>query len=91
MPSTGIAIVGCGVIGEEYAKALVKHSQVSLVGLTDLDQPRAEKLAAEVETSVYPSLDALLADQRVELVVNLTTHHAHFAVIERCLNSGKHG
>src|SRR6185295_11959721 len=38
----------------------------------------------------YPSMEALLADERVELVVNLTIHHAHAATTRLCLEAGKH-
>lgn len=38
----------------------------------------------------YPNLDELLADQTVDVVVNLTIHHAHAEVTEKCLDAGKH-
>ncbi|MGC9400368.1 MAG: Gfo/Idh/MocA family protein [Anaerolineae bacterium] len=86
----GVAIIGCGNIAEAYAENLVDYPEIELVGVADLVQARAEALAEAAGCEAYPSVDALLADDRVHLVVNLTTHHAHKAVTERCLRAGKH-
>jgi predicted dehydrogenase len=85
-----IAIVGCGNIAEPYARNLVTFPQLELLGMTDLDLSRAEALATKYEVQVYPSLEALLADPAVDLVVNLTIHHAHYTVNKQCLEAGKH-
>lgn len=85
-----IAIVGCGNIAEPYARNLVTFPQLELVGYSDLDLARAEALAAKYGGRVYPSLAAMLADPGVELVVNLTIHHAHYAVNRQILEAGKH-
>jgi predicted dehydrogenase len=85
-----VAIVGCGNIAERYARDLAVYSEIDLRGVTDLDIARAEKLAAEVGSSVYSSLEAVLDDGAVDLVVNLTIHHAHKEVSTRCLEAGKH-
>ena len=85
-----IAIVGCGNIAEPYARNLVTFPQLELVGMTDLDLPRAEALSAKHGGQVYPTYDALLADPAVDLVVNLTIHHAHYAVTKQALEAGKH-
>ncbi len=86
----GVAIIGCGNIAEPYAENLVDYPEIELVGVADLVQARAEALAETAGCEAYPSMDALLADDRVDLVVNLTTHHAHKAVTEQCLRAGKH-
>lgn len=86
----GVAIVGCGNIAGPYAETLTTYPQIELIGVTDLEIQRAHELATQFGCQVYPSLEALLADDRVELVVNLTTHHAHKAVTTQCLEAGKH-
>ncbi|HMQ35505.1 MAG TPA: Gfo/Idh/MocA family oxidoreductase, partial [Chloroflexaceae bacterium] len=85
-----VAIVGCGNIAEPYARNLVTFPQVELVGYSDLVPERAEALAAKHGGRVYPSLDAVLADPSVELVVNLTIHQAHYQVSRAILEAGKH-
>jgi predicted dehydrogenase len=84
-----IAIVGCGNIAGAYAKTLKPHSHIQLLGATDIDLQRAEAYVGEYGGKVYPSLEDVLADEAVELVVNLTIHHAHVPVITQCLLAGK--
>lgn len=85
-----IAIVGCGNIAGPYARNLVTFPQLDLVGYTDLDLGRAAAIAEQHGGRVFPSLDAVLADPGVDLVVNLTIHHAHYAVTRAALEAGKH-
>ncbi|MDQ4076766.1 MAG: Gfo/Idh/MocA family oxidoreductase [Chloroflexota bacterium] len=85
-----VAIVGCGNIAGPYAKDLQRYPHVELVGVTDLELPRAATLADEHGCRAYPSVEALLADEAVDLVVNLTIHHAHYAVTTQFLEAGKH-
>jgi len=85
-----VAIVGCGNIAGPYAKTLKPYEHIELVGATDLIPQRAKDLVARYGGVAYPTLDDLLADETVEVVINLTIHHAHPTVIARCLNAGKH-
>ena len=84
-----IAIIGCGNIAVPYAETLKPHPHIQLLGATDIDLQRAEAYVAAYGGKVYPSLEAILADEAVELVVNLTIHHAHVSVITQCLLAGK--
>ncbi len=86
----GVGIAGCGNIAPRYAENLVTYPEIELVGFTDIDTARAEALAAQHGGTVYPSLDSMLADDHIQLVVNLTTHHAHKEVVTKSLNAGKH-
>jgi predicted dehydrogenase len=85
-----IAIVGCGNIAGAYGKTLQPYSQLKLLGATSRTLKRAEDFVATFGGKVYPSLEAILADDEVDLVINLTIHHAHVDVITQCLNAGKH-
>ncbi len=85
-----VAIVGCGNIAKPYARTMKAYRNLELLGASDLIPERAQELAAEFGGQVYPTLDDLLADDRVDVVVNLTIHHAHPMVIAKCLDAGKH-
>jgi predicted dehydrogenase len=85
-----VAIVGCGNIAEPYASTLANYPQIELLGATDLIPERAQALTGKYGGIVYPALDDVLADDRVDVVLNLTIHDAHPAVITQCLNAGKH-
>ncbi|MEZ4867294.1 MAG: Gfo/Idh/MocA family oxidoreductase [Caldilineaceae bacterium] len=85
-----VAIAGCGNIAGPYARTMKNFPQIELVGATDIMPERAQALVAEYGGRAYATLDELLADKSIDLVVNLTIHHAHPAVITQCLNAGKH-
>jgi predicted dehydrogenase len=86
----GVGIVGCGNIAGPYARSLATHDEVELVAVTDVDPARAAAFATEHGCRVHESLAALLADPEIDLVVNLTFHHAHYAVTKECLEAGRH-
>jgi predicted dehydrogenase len=86
----GVGIVGCGNIAGAYAGDLARYPEVEFHGVADVDQDRARRLADRHGTHAYPSVDDLLADPRIDIVVNLTTHHAHREVSGRALEAGKH-
>ena len=85
-----VGIVGCGNIAGPYARTLAPYPQIELAGATDIDLGRAQALVDQFGGSVYASLDDMLADPSIDLIINLTIHHAHPAVITQCLNAGKH-
>ena len=85
-----IAIVGCGFVANFYLRTLPLYPELELLGVADRDEQRAEKFANYFSTARYRSLDEVLKDPKVELVVNLTNPGSHFAVSKACLESGKH-
>jgi predicted dehydrogenase len=85
-----VAVVGCGNIAGPYGETMKRYRNLELLGATDLIPQRAADLVARFGGVAYPSLDDLLADDRVDVVLNLTIHHAHPTVIARCLQAGKH-
>jgi predicted dehydrogenase len=87
--SINVAIVGCGNIAGAYGRTLQPYPYIKILGATDIDLPRAEEYVKTFGGKVYPSLEAVLADDDVELIINLTIHHAHAEVITKCLNAGK--
>ncbi len=85
-----VAIVGCGNISGPYAKTIKAYPNLELVGAMDIIPERARDLVAKHGGVAYRTYDDLLADKNVDVVVNLTIHHAHPAVIAQALNAGKH-
>ena len=87
----GVGIVGCGNIAGPYARTIAGHpDEIRLVAVTDIDPTRATAFAVEHGVRALPSLDALLADPAVDVVVNLTFHHAHYDVSRAALEAGRH-
>jgi predicted dehydrogenase len=84
-----VGIVGCGVISRHYAANAQAFDSFELVACADLDPAAAEGLAAECGLAVA-SVDELIADPAVDLVLNLTSPAAHVDVIRQALAAGKH-
>lgn len=83
-------IVGCGNIATAYAEQISRYDSVELAGFSDLLPARAREFSEKFGGRAFESLEEVLADPGIELVVNLTIHHAHAEVINRCLEAGKH-
>ena len=84
------AIVGCGFVADLYMKTLCAHPRLEVVGATDRDPERAARFGSFHGVATYPSLDALLADPKVDIVLNLTNPVSHFDVTRASLEAGKH-
>ena len=85
-----VAVVGCGNIAGSYGEALNARPEIEILGASDLDSTRAQEWAEKHGGQAYESLDALLADPAVEVVINLTIQHAHVEVVTKALEAGKH-
>ena len=85
-----LALIGCGNVAPFYLKTLPKYRQLQLVGLMDQDEERATRFSRYYSVLRYSSLDELLDDTRVELVLNLTNPRSHFEISKACLMAGKH-
>ncbi|MDQ0473328.1 Gfo/Idh/MocA family protein [Labrys wisconsinensis] len=89
MDPIGIGIIGCGTISPAYLKAAAGFPILSIKGLADLDPAAAERRAAEFGLRAR-SIDELLADPAIEIVVNLTIPKAHVEVGLKAIAAGKH-
>ncbi len=87
---TGIAFVGTGFVADYYMTTLANHPELRLVGVWDRDAERLDAFARYWTVSAYASLDAVLADPAVSIVVNLTTPESHYTVNCVALSAGKH-
>jgi predicted dehydrogenase len=85
-----IAIIGCGFIADLYFMSLKTYPSLQLIGVADRDMKRANHFRSFYGVPVYGSVDQLLSDKRVQLVLNLTNPRSHYAVSKACLQAGKH-
>ncbi|NUN94054.1 MAG: Gfo/Idh/MocA family oxidoreductase [Verrucomicrobiae bacterium] len=86
-----IAVIGCGNIANAYAKSLKTRPElVTLHGATDVLPSRAAEFVARHGGKTYASIEAVLKDPGVDLVLNLTIHQAHYRVTRQALLAGKH-
>lgn len=88
---TRVAVLGCGAISEIYLKNLIcLFREVDVIGVCDLDLCAAEKRQAEFSLpKCYRTYSDLLADDDVEVVLNLTNPLAHFETTVAAIAAGK--
>ena len=86
----GFGIVGCGLVSQFHGAAITHSQKAELIAATDVDADRLSKFVAEYGGEKAASFEALLADERVQVVNILTPNamHAQFAV--PALEAGKH-
>lgn len=84
----GIGIIGCGNISQAYFNAAKKFEILKVVSCADIKADVAEKKAEENNT-IAQTVDALLANPEVDIVVNLTIPAAHAEVSLAALEAGK--
>jgi hypothetical protein len=85
----GIGIIGCGNISEAYLKAAPTFRIVDVRGVADL-RPEAAQARADAFGLRAMTVENLLADPSIEIVVNLTPPLAHVEVGLRAIDAGKH-
>jgi predicted dehydrogenase len=84
-----VGIVGCGTISRIYLQNARLLPAIEIVAVADILPERAKSRADEFGVPRAISVDALVADPEVEIVLNLTIPNAHFGVAERALLAGK--
>jgi predicted dehydrogenase len=89
MDRVGIGIVGCGNISEAYLKAASHFPILEIKGVADARSAAAEARANQFGLQAR-SVDELLRDPSVDIIVNLTIPAAHVEVGLKALEAGKH-
>lgn len=84
------AIIGCGAISDAYLSTMTnKFKILDVVGCCDRNPEKAQAMAQKYGSKVL-TMEEILADDSIEIVVNLTAPTAHFPVIKQLLEAGKH-
>ncbi len=86
---TKIGIIGCGAISRIYAENLPKFAGIQVAACADLDEERSSKLAVDYGIPQVLSVEDLLDDAEIGIVVNLTIPAAHSEVTLAALRHGK--
>ncbi len=89
MDTMKVGIIGCGNISNAYFKGCRMFRILDVVACADIDMDVARTKAEEHEVKAV-TVDELLADPEIDIVVNLTIPSAHAEVNMMALNAGKH-
>jgi predicted dehydrogenase len=89
MAKLGIGIIGCGNISTSYLRLAPLFKGLKVRAVADIN-PEAAKARGEEYNVKAQSVEDLLANPEVDVVINLTIPDAHFGVTKRILEAGKH-
>jgi len=84
------AIIGCGYVADYYIESLTAYPWISICGVYDIESERKIHFSEFYSLHAYNTVEELLDDKRVEIVLNLTNPRSHYEVSHKCLSSGKH-
>ena len=85
-----VAVVGCGYVFDDYLRTWASHPGLELAGVTDRDPAQVARVARHYGVPTYSTTQELLADDSVDVVLNLTSIPSHYEVTRAALEAGKH-
>ena len=86
----GVGIVGAGTISDTYLENLTSFPDTTVVAVADLFPEAAQRKAEQFGVRRFGTVEALLADDDIDIVVNLTTPNAHAEIASQAVSAGKH-
>lgn len=86
----GFGIVGCGMIANFHAKAIADIDGAELIACTSSRMESAQNFAEAQGCTAYESLDAMLADPKLDIVTICTPSGAHMSPAVSAARAGKH-
>jgi predicted dehydrogenase len=85
-----VGIIGTGNILGDYVKGCRSFGILELLACANIDQHKAQVKAEEFAIPRVYSVEGLLADPDIDIVVNLTVPKAHAEVSLAAIRAGKH-
>jgi predicted dehydrogenase len=85
-----VGVVGCGAISGAYFSGSRHFPILQISACADLDRAAAERKAREFGVPRVCSVDELLRDDSVHIVLNLTVPKAHVEIGLRAIQAGRH-
>ncbi|MDO8777683.1 MAG: Gfo/Idh/MocA family oxidoreductase [Burkholderiaceae bacterium] len=89
MNPISIGVIGCGNISDAYFTGAARSRLVRVKACADLNPAAAQAKATQYGVSAM-SVEQLLADPEISIVINLTIPQAHAPVALQILDAGKH-
>ncbi|WP_026702765.1 Gfo/Idh/MocA family protein [Salibacterium aidingense] len=83
-------LIGCGFISSIYLENCRNFQSMDIVACADLNRENAERQARDFDIPRTCSVDELLADPEIDIVLNLTIPAAHAEISLKAIEAGKH-
>ena len=84
-----IGLIGCGNIAETYFRSQEYFNNIKFISCADVHEEASKKCAEEYNIKAQ-SVDELLSNDDIDVVLNLTIPQAHFDVTKKILLANKH-
>ena len=84
-----IGLIGCGNIAETYFRAQDYFNNIKFVACAD-KFPEVSKKCADQYNIKSLTVDEIINDTNVDVILNLTIPQAHFEISKLALEAGKH-
>jgi len=79
-----IGVIGCGNILETYLRSQEYFNNINFVSCSDINMDLAKKTASENNIKAQ-TVEELLSDNSIDIVLNITIPQAHFEVSKKIL------
>src|SRR3989339_2001994 len=89
MKKFNAGIIGCGMISRAYTRNGNVFKSMQVTACSDINMDVSKALAEEAGIKAM-TVDELLADKKIQVVLNLTVPKVHADVTVRALKAGKH-
>ena len=84
-----VGIIGCGNISETYFECQNLFNNFNVVACADINIEAAKNSAEKYNVKAF-SVEDILANEDIDVIINLTIPSAHKEIIMKSLNAGKH-
>jgi predicted dehydrogenase len=84
-----VGVLGCGIIAHAYVDAAVGFPSFDVVSCSDVDEATGRAFARK-HGLPFASVENVIADPDVDVVLNLTPPAAHASLVAATLGAGKH-
>ncbi|MEI7832821.1 MAG: Gfo/Idh/MocA family oxidoreductase [bacterium] len=89
MEKIKVGVIGCGNISSIYLQNIPRFQILELAACADLEMCRAEAQAEKHNAGRACSVEEILADPEIKIIVNLTIPRAHAEVALQAIAAGK--
>ena len=85
-----VGVVGCGAISGQYLGMAKNFPIVEIAACADLDEAKAKGAAEKFQIPRVASVEQVIKDPSIDVILNLTVPKAHVPVAMAALDAGKH-
>ncbi len=84
-----IGLIGCGHIAETYFRAEKYFNNIKIIKCADINEKASKRCALNFKIKSV-TVNELLKDKEIEIILNLTIPKAHYQISKKALINGKH-